>query len=148
MPVKSLQPSNTPSPILVTPFGSIMLVKPLQPSNAKSPILVTLSGIVMLVKPLQFQNAYLSTLVTLSGIVMLVKPLQSINAHPPILVTFFPSISPGITSSVLSPVYPVMVISSPFSTYENPSYVFSSSACAVIPTPPHSSTHRTIPNPA
>ena len=39
--------------MLVTFFGIVMLVKSLQPKNAESPMLVTLSGIVIPVKLLQ-----------------------------------------------------------------------------------------------
>ena len=38
---KAVQPSNAPSPMLVTLFGMVTLVKPLQYWNASSPMLVT-----------------------------------------------------------------------------------------------------------
>ena len=145
MLVKPLQPSNAVSSILVTPAGIIILVKPLHSQNALPFILVTLSGIVTLVKPLHPQNAKNPILVTPSGIITLVKLLYFLNASVPISVTFLPSISPGITSSVLSPVYPVMVIPFSLSSYVKSSY---DSACAVIPSPPHSNTHKINPRPA
>ena len=85
--VRSVQPSNTLLPILVTLFGMVMLVKSVQLSNADSPMLVTLLGIVMSVKLLQPENAPFPMLVTLPGIVMSVKLLQSENAESPMLVT-------------------------------------------------------------
>ncbi len=65
--------------MLVTLFGSVMLVRPLQ-LKAPRPMLSTLLGIVTLFRLLHLSNADLPMLVTLFGIVTLVRPLQLENA--------------------------------------------------------------------
>jgi hypothetical protein len=44
--VRPEQPENAPSPMVVTPFGIVMLVKLEQPPNALVPMVVTLLGMV------------------------------------------------------------------------------------------------------
>ena len=87
MLVRLLQPSNAPSPMLVTLLPIVMLVRLLQIANAPYPTLVTLLGIVMLVRLLQPPNATSPMLVTLFGIVMLVRLLQPANALNSMLFT-------------------------------------------------------------
>ncbi len=63
--VKLLQPENALLPILIDdPLRSVMLVKPVQPLNALGPILLTVFGSVILVKLAQLLNAAVSMPIT------------------------------------------------------------------------------------
>ncbi len=55
--VRLLQSPNTQSPMDITLFGSLILVRLLQPLKAKSPMLVTLSGIYMSINPSHSEKA-------------------------------------------------------------------------------------------
>ena len=69
---------------------------------------VILSGMVTSVKPKQQENASDPIFVTPSEIMTLLKPSHQINALFPIPDTAIPSISDGITTSVTSPLQPVI----------------------------------------
>jgi hypothetical protein len=94
--------------MLVTPVGIVTLDKLVQSRNAWSTMLVTLFGIAMPVRP-QNWNAPNQIRVTLLGIVTLVTKLKLSNARTPTLVTGRPSIVLGMGTTLLVPVYAVIV---------------------------------------
>ena len=68
--------------------------------------------------------------VTPAGSVISVSPLQPLKADPPILVTCLPSISPGISSLVSLPTYPIIsIVSSSKILYSKSDFVLSSLKC-------------------
>lgn len=94
--VISLQPWNTPVPIVVTDGGMLSFVIPVQPWNAYLPILVTEEGILSSFIPVRPQNAYSPIVVAEEGTVGFVIPVRSLNsipivvAHASILNPFVP----------------------------------------------------------
>ena len=76
IPESFAQPPNTPSPILVTLLGMVMLVRLVQSLNAELLISVTPFEMAMSVKPVQLRNASVPMLVTLPGTATLVRPVQ------------------------------------------------------------------------
>ena len=78
---------KAPFPIVVTPFGILMLTKDLQVRKALSPIFVTLSRMLILVRESQPSKAPYPIPVTQSGMLMVFRDLHLEKAKSPILVT-------------------------------------------------------------
>src|SRR6202142_67469 len=96
--------------MLVTLFGIVTLVKLPQAWNASAPMWVTLLPNVRLVSLSQAIKALSPMSVTVLGIVTLVRLLQPANASNPMLVTGRPLMVSGMVTTLVGPVYPVMVI--------------------------------------
>ena len=91
----------------------------LQKPNVILPVSVTLPGMFTLVRLWQKENAVSPIFVTPSGIVTLVRLKLPENAFLPISTTFAPSISDGMFTSVLSPMYVVITTPLSFFSYSN-----------------------------